>query len=228
MYEENFKLTTIHRCSDLDLQWKPSNPAMSTCIGYGNNAKIADFNTFCERRLPNTLIIGVWKCGTQALLNFLAQHPQVVRNMDIFEYYFFSKYYTNGVEWYRDRMPCSLPGQIVLDCSPNYFADKDVPRRIYNFNPNVRLLLSVRNPVDQVVSVYTMKRMFHDEQNQTVNGVRPGDTFPPFESVWKNYSLLYYDESLDNWLKYFKLDQIHIIDGDMLRKSPLQELTRKI
>ena len=31
---------------------------------------------------------------------------------------------------------------------------------------------------------------------------------------------------LENWLKYFRLQQIHIVDGDNLRKQPLQELKR--
>ena len=135
-YARKFQLQTAKTCSDSDLQWKPSNPAMSACIGYGNNSKIID-NTSCKRRLSNTIIIGVWKCGTHALLTFLSKHPQIVRNTDIYEYNFFKSHYANGLEWYRDRLPCSLPGQIVIDNSAPYFTSAEAPRRIFDFNPTI-------------------------------------------------------------------------------------------
>ena len=53
-----------------DEEQEPRNPAMVTCIGYGK-LKTSDFNvTSCEKRFPNTIIIGVTKCGTNALLRF--------------------------------------------------------------------------------------------------------------------------------------------------------------
>ena len=227
VYAGKFQQPTIYSCLDSDRQWQPSNPAMSTCIGYGS-AKIADLNFFCERRLTNTMIIGSPKCGTHALVFFLSQHPQVVQNTDIYEYNFFNsnEYYRKGVEWYRDRMPCSLPGQVVIECSPLYFGCKVAPKRIFDFDPNVKLILSVRNPVDRAVSRYTMFKSFHDKQKGTVRGVKAGEPFPPFELVWKNYSDQFYDIYFENWLEYFKLEQIRIVDGDAFRKSPLQELKK--
>ena len=206
------------------IYYNPSNPAMTTCIGYGKpNATNA--SSFCEKRLPNTLIIGVTKCGTNALLTFLSQHPQIVRNTAIDEYFFFDKHFAKGLMWYRDRMPYSLPGQVVIDNTASYFTHyKEVPKRIFNLNPRMKLILAVRNPVDRAVSEYTMHKMYHLERNKSMRGVKLGDPVPLFESIWRRYLYVMYDTSLENWLKYFRLEEIHVVDGDALRKRPLLEL----
>ena len=200
-----------------------SNPAMTICIGYGH-PNVTDVSSFCEKRLPNTLIIGVTKCGTNALLTFLSQHPQIVRNTAINEYFFFNVHYTKGLEWYRDRLPYSLPGQVVIDTSAGYFAKTEVPERIFNLNPRIKLILAVRNPVDRAVSEYTMHRKNHIERIKSMRGFKPEDPVPPFELIWRRYLRVMYDTSLENWLKYFRLEQIHVVDGDALRKQPLLEL----
>ncbi|XP_023241916.1 heparan sulfate glucosamine 3-O-sulfotransferase 4-like [Centruroides sculpturatus] len=51
------------------------------------------------RKLPQALIIGVKKCGTRALLEFLRLHPDVRAPGP--EIHFFDRYYRRGMEWYR-------------------------------------------------------------------------------------------------------------------------------
>ena len=206
-------------------QWIQSNTAMSRCIGYGNS-KLADSQSFCEKRFPNTLMIDLTKCGTNALLRFLSQHPQVVRNIEIDEYHFFTHNYNKGLEWYRERMPYSLPGQIVLENTANYFAVEEIPQRVFKLNPMMKLLLVVRNPVERVVSEYAMHKQNFEKRNKTIPQMKPGDPFPPFEMIWKKYLWVFYDTCLERWLKYFSIQQIYIINGDVLRKSPLQELKK--
>lgn len=51
------------------------------------------------KRLPQALIIGVKKCGTRALLEFLRVHPDVRASGP--ETHFFDRHYHRGLEWYR-------------------------------------------------------------------------------------------------------------------------------
>lgn len=51
------------------------------------------------RKLPNAIIIGVKKCGTRALLEYLRLHPNVKATGP--EPHFFDRYYHLGLEWYR-------------------------------------------------------------------------------------------------------------------------------
>lgn len=52
-----------------------------------------------ERRLPQALVIGVKKCGTRALLEFLRIHPDIRAAGS--EIHFFDKYYCKGLSWYQ-------------------------------------------------------------------------------------------------------------------------------
>jgi len=51
------------------------------------------------RRLPDVIIIGVKKCGTRALLEFLRAHPDVRAPGP--EVHFFDRHYDKGLDWYR-------------------------------------------------------------------------------------------------------------------------------
>ena len=55
-----------------------------------------------RRRLPDVIIIGVKKCGTRALLEFLRAHPGVRAPGP--EVHFFDRHYDKGLAWYRYDM----------------------------------------------------------------------------------------------------------------------------
>ena len=164
------------------------------------------------------MIIGVTKCGTNA---FLSLHPQIVINTAFDEYHFFDKHYTKGLEWYRARMPYSLPGQVVIDNTASYFANKQVPARIFNLNPGMKLVLAFRNPVDRAISEYAMQKMNYVKRNKLIPQVKLGDPFPPLELIWRKYLYVFYDTSLESWLQYFKIEHIYIVDGHVLDISNL-------
>ena len=214
--------TLVDRLSPTSKDIYRQNPKETQlCTGYGTN-KTNIYNS-CIKRLPNCLIIGAEKGGTYALLKFLSAHPQVVRNTAYDELYFFDRYYSKGIEWYRNKMPYSFPGQIVLEKTPSYFIRREVPARVFRMNPNIRLLLVIRNPVHRSISDYAMKKeMRHGFMKDFAKFViHPSGTFEP-SSSFIQHSL--YDYYLEYWLKFFKLEQIHIIDGDSFSKYPVKAL----
>jgi len=74
-------------------------------VGQGLSRLSLDSNTTIDklpqliRSLPKAIIIGVKKCGTRALLEFLRAHPEVRATGP--ETHFFDKNYNLGLEWYR-------------------------------------------------------------------------------------------------------------------------------
>ena len=50
-------------------------------------------------------------------------------------------------------MPVSKPGQITLEKSPEYWRTPNVPRRVKLFNPRIKLIASLRDPVTKYVIV---------------------------------------------------------------------------
>lgn len=85
------------------------------------------------RRLPTTLIIGIKKAGTRALLEFLRIHPDI--RAAGCEVHFFDRYYDRGLEWYRKKMPPTVLGQLTMEKTPAYWVSKDAPVRISKMNP---------------------------------------------------------------------------------------------
>lgn len=165
-----------------------------------------------RKRLPDFLIIGVEKGGTGALQFFLSAHPSIVRNKGIGEENnYFSSKYNKGIEWYINSMPKSLPGQLIFEKTANYFYNPESPKRIYLTKPDIKLLLIVKNPFDRAVSKYNMQRI------KRVRRI--------FEESWEQY-VWPYDSFFENWLKFFKRGQIHIVDGDIFTKNPVPELNK--
>lgn len=107
------------------------------------------------RRLPQCLIIGVRKGGTRAVLKFLSIHPNVV--IAGREAHFFDRNarYQLGLDWYRHYMPFSSAQQLTVEKTPAYFHHPLVPERMYRFNPKVKLIVVLRDPLDRAVSDYT-------------------------------------------------------------------------
>ena len=126
-------------------------------------------------------------------------------------------------------MPYSLPGQIVIEKSVDYLMHKNTPKRVFDFNPDIKIILAVRNPVDRALSDYAMQKFLFGYRNQTVEDVpqvKIGQPFPTFEEIWQTYLHVLYDDGLENWLEYFSLGQIRIVEARGLVGSPVPELKK--
>ncbi len=179
-----------------------------------------------RRQLPQSIVIGVRKAGTRALLAFLNLHPDIQTAKKEIHFFDDEDSYQQGLDWYRKKMPYSFPGQITIEKSPAYFIAEQVPERIYHMNSSIKLLLVVRDPVERAMSDYlqiTLKQQAKGMETHSFESMAmtlSGEVnieFPPVtRSVYYHY--------LKNWLDYFPLNQIHIVDGNQLVKNPLSEI----
>jgi hypothetical protein len=51
-------------------------------------------------------------------------------------------------------MPLARNGQLTIEKSPSYFNSLEAPRRIYEMNKKIKLVLAVREPVERLLSNY--------------------------------------------------------------------------
>ena len=127
---------------------------------------------------------------------------------------------------FRRQMPVSVGNQITLERTRAYFTHRDAPARIAQEIPGARLIVVVRNPVLRSLLDYTSQC----DRNKSKVSFR--DSF-----FWSNITgfidmsrdfvqTSMYVKFLVNWLNYFKLDQFHFVNGDMLYKNPSHELGR--
>ena len=116
------------------------------------------------RHKPSFLIIGAQKSGTTSLYHHLRQHPMVSGSIPK-EVHFFERdeRYTKGEGFYHQafynlRRPFAR--QVYFEATPDYLYRHGVAERIHAYNPELRLIVLLRNPVDRAYSSWNMYRDF--------------------------------------------------------------------
>ena len=109
--------------------------------------------------IPSALIVGAQKAGTTALLRNLASAEDVWGHERELNY--FSTNFEKGPEWYRRKILASCPEKkrnrddlILIEKSPSYLAQEQCASRIHEFDPNLKIIAVLRNPVDRAYSRY--------------------------------------------------------------------------
>ena len=182
-------------------------------------------NESCIKRLPKVIVIGVHKCGTRELVDFLRLHPhiQIYFGGKIYEMHYFSSWYKHGVEWFKEQMPCSYSNQITVMKDAAYFHQTYVPERIHNFNESIKLILIVREPIARAYSSYTYFSRKLSRQKSFSDVVLTADKNRLRRQIMHIQHSVY-DSSMENWLKYFNISQILTIESNELKHNPVSVL----
>lgn len=180
-----------------------------------------------SKRAPHSIIIGVRKGGTRALLEMLDIHPEVAAAATEVHFFDWDENYAKGFEWYRELMPYSYSHQITVEKTPGYFTSALAPERIRAMNSSIKLLLILRDPAERVISDYTQVYFNRLENHKPVQAienllVRNGALNIRYKAIQRSL----YDVHMRTWLLHFPLEQIHIVDGDALIRDPLPELQK--
>jgi len=165
---------------------------------------------------PDFIGIGAQKCASAWLYNILLSHPLISmatpQDGDK-DTRFFSYFYDRGFEWYERYFEKRGNG-IAGEYSTSYLYSLDAPERIHTYSPEIRLIVSLRHPVE---------RAFSNHKHEISLGRVSGENLI-FENALKNnplylYQSLYYTH-LSRWLHYFDKKQIFIILVDDLKEKP--------
>ena len=119
---------------------------------------------FLKRR-PDFLIVGAQKAGTTALQIYLSQHPRiqcaVKKEVNFFKH---DKFYGRGEAWYARQFPRRWrPGVLLFEATPGYLYFPFVADRIREFDPRIKLIMLLRNPVERAYSAWNMFRLVHQD-----------------------------------------------------------------
>ena len=154
-----------------------------------------------QRRLPSCVIVGVRKCGTRALLEYLSKHPGVVTANHEVAFFTRDHVYARGLDYYRSQMPTSLQWQHTIEKTPGYFDINAVTSRIRKMNSSVKIIIIVREPVSRLVSEYTDKARRAGKNNART-----------FEVRRRTYMYVLHQNSLHNHkcLIHFITKRVHV------------------
>jgi Sulfotransferase domain len=136
--------------------------------------------------LPNFLCVGTIKGGTTTLHEILKHHPDVLLPSARKELRFFDvdENYRRGLDYYASFFAEHKGQSAIGEIAPTYAYRGDVAERIAKaLGPDVRLIFSLRNPVDRAYSHYLMNcmkqyesRSFSDALALEVDRLRGGIT----------------------------------------------------
>ncbi|MEM8870833.1 MAG: sulfotransferase [Pseudomonadota bacterium] len=95
--------------------------------------------------------IGAQKSATSWLHDMLSEHPGICAS-DPKELNFFTANYDRGRMWYERHFSQAANGQLCGECSPTYFFSGDAPIRAKAYNPGLKLIAVLRDPVARAFS----------------------------------------------------------------------------
>ncbi len=102
--------------------------------------------------LPNLFLLGAAKCGTTTLHAYLDNMPDVCMSRSK-EPFFFEAEFEKGLAFYQEKYFAHWKGEpIIGDARHRNLYLPYVPKRIHQVNPNAKLLVILRNPIDRALS----------------------------------------------------------------------------
>ncbi len=106
-----------------------------------------------DDRKELTIIAGMPRAATTFLYHTLTRHPSAYLPARK-ELEYFSLNYGRGPDWYMRFFRDMAADQVGFDISPMYFMNEHAPDRIRAFNPDVKVILIIRDPVAFVMSLH--------------------------------------------------------------------------
>ena len=162
---------------------------------------------------PNFVGIGAQKCASTWLYDILATHPQSNLS-ELKELDFFTRYYDYGYQWYERHFP-EANALVVGEISPSYLNSSEAPARVKAYNPDAKLLVSLRQPVDRAISNHR-----HDVRI----GLFTGKDMSLEAGLANNPAYIdqgLYAKHLSAWLEHFPREQLKVVLLDDIKMDAL-------
>lgn len=169
------------------------------------------------------LVIGSQKAGTTTVHEILKRHKAIfMPEKKELNYFFHASEYAKGESYYHSYFQDAREDQIKGEASPGYIAHPDSLKRIFNYNPKIKLILTIRNPIDRAYSQYWQKRRYLkvSETFDALLGDLDHNLYTPGTNGLISRGL--YIEYIEQYLKYFPREQLLILDFDELKASPIK------
>lgn len=175
-------------------------------------------------RSPDFLCLGAQRSGTTSLHLLLSRHPQLFLP-GMKEVHYFSLHADRSARWYRNHFKSVAPSRICGEITPYYLYHPEVPRRVRQTIPNVKLIVMLRDPVERAISGYfhavrrgyeslEIEEAFASEPQRIMGagGVLRNPAGRHYSHQHHSYAARSrYERQLDRWLEMFPEDRFLLI-----------------
>lgn len=153
---------------------------------------------------PSFIGIGAQKCATSWVYRVLEDHPEAVLSVPK-ELHFFSSYFDHGYQWYERHFPHVGRARAIGEYSTTYFYNADAAARAHAYNPDFRLVVTLRDPVIRAYSNH-----LHELRSGHITSA--DRSFEACEADNPMYlAQSRYAEHLKKWLAYFPADHLLVL-----------------
>jgi len=183
---------------------------------------------------PNLFIVGAAKCGTTTVAHWLSRHPEI-HFSPIKEPHYFYPYdgRKQDLRAYESLFKCNQ--ELVkyrAEGSVYYMTSPEALRSIKAKYPDAKCLVCLRNPVEQVVSLYYQKRNTGNEVAKTfeeawrLSELREQGTYARligknlYTENWSYKKVGRLGEQIKSVLEIFGKANIHFVFLDDIKASP--------
>ncbi|OHB78889.1 MAG: hypothetical protein A2V98_01550 [Planctomycetes bacterium RBG_16_64_12] len=160
--------------------------------------------------IPNFLYIGTSKAGSTWIYNLLNHHPDIYLAPGK-GLYFFDGHFQRGWSWYLSHFQAAGDRKVIGEISHSYLFSPEACARIFDSNPEMRLMACVREPVERSFSAY-------------LDGVKNGQIHTGFEEALRDVPSLVdrgrYATHLRRYVERFGRQNIHVAVFDELGSDP--------
>ena len=205
------------------------------------------------RRGPDFVIIGAKRGGSTSLYNYVLEHPCIAPlfpgRQHIKGVRYFDIGYARGLNWYRSHFPIEIAGRQAVrplvrpsisgEASPYYLFHPLAAERLARDFPNVRIIVSLRDPVERAFSHFK-ERTHHGGETLSFEDALSAEedrlrgeaerivAEPGYLSVeHENHSYMaqgLYLDMLPRWFSLFPREQFHITLSEEFYADPDQHV----
>ncbi|MEZ5471432.1 MAG: sulfotransferase domain-containing protein [Marinicella sp.] len=183
----------------------------------------------------NFLICGTQKGGTSALDTYLREHPEICM-ANVKEVHFFDRevhFDSNEVDYskYHSYFEPKSHHKAIGEATPIYMYWKSSPKRIWQYNPNMKIIIILRNPIERAYSHWNMERMRGADQFSfwdaiTNENKRCMEASPLQHRVYSYVDRGFYLRQLRNLWKFFPKKQVLVLKNEDLKNKPVETLNK--
>ncbi|WP_412552915.1 sulfotransferase family protein [Shimia sp. MIT1388] len=165
---------------------------------------------------PNMIVVGAGKAGTTSLHRYLSSHPRVFGTKEK-ELMYFTKHFDKGPKWLEPHFPEGTDADIFFETTPQYSFRDDfpgVPQRIHEFDPDMKILYVVREPLSRIVSHFNHWAATKPDK---FNNLEKSLSLPEHRKVFVDRTRYHYQISA--YLDVFPTEQVRVVFLEDLKNN---------
>lgn len=160
--------------------------------------------------------IGPQKTGSTWLHFMLVQHPELCLPIATKEIQFFDEFYDKDLKNLTTYFKHQKAGQLTGEVTPRYFDTAVSPERIKEHFPDIKILVSLRHPIEKAQSLYR-----HYLKLGLIKNIDFDKAIKEEPQILSSGN---YKQHMEHWQSLFRPDQFHYVLMDDIKEKPEEVL----